>query len=100
MIWCIDQKMHMRRPHRMSPQRHDHLTNRTVGRDRIAAWQDGAEEEPAARVGDEASPRRWSLRLIIRLLRIVPAVFIGVPDIHVNIRQWFARVIGYTALHE
>src|SRR5882762_8933502 len=53
----IDKKMHMRRTHRMTPRLQDHFPDGTVGRDRITAGQDGAEEKPAVGVGDEPRPR-------------------------------------------
>ena len=59
---------------------HDHLADRAIGRDRVAARQDGAEEEAAVVVGDEARPRRGADLVIIGLLGIVEAVVIGMRD--------------------
>ncbi len=90
----------MGRSHRMPPGLQDHLAHRTVGRNRIAARQDGAEEKPAVGIGDETRPRRRTFGLISRLLRIVEAVVVGVPDVHRHPRQRSALEVGDTALHE
>jgi hypothetical protein len=45
--------MHMRRPHRVTAGLDDHLADRAVGRDRIAAGQYGAEMEFSLGVSDE-----------------------------------------------
>ena len=87
-------------PHRMPPGLQDHLADRTVGRNRIAARQDGAEEKPAVGIGDETRPRRRTFGLIGRLLQIVEAVIVGVPDVDRHARQRLALEIGDAALHE
>ena len=96
----IDEKMHMRRPHRMAPDLQDHFPHGSIGRDRITAGQNSAKEKPAIGIGDKPRPGRRSLRLIGRLLRIVKAVIVGVPNIDRNARQRFALEIGDAALHK
>jgi hypothetical protein len=92
--------MNMGGAHRVAPGLQDHLANRAIGRDRIAARQDGPEEEPSIRIGDEPRPRRGSLGLVGRPLRIVIAVIVGVPDVDRHARKRFALQVGDAALHK
>src|SRR3954463_2143827 len=64
----LDKEMYMRRPHRRAPCLQYHLAHRAVRRDRVAARQDGAEEETPIGIGDETGPRGRRLRLVARLL--------------------------------
>ena len=90
----------MRGPHRMTFRRLDQLADRSVGRDRIAARQDGPERKPAVVIGDEAGTQRRPLRLVGRLLRIVEPVIVGMPDIDFGIRERLAFEIGDAAADE
>ena len=78
----------------------DHLADGTVDRNRIAARQNGAEAEAAVSIGDEARPRRRPLRLIGRLLRVIKAVIVGVPDVDRHAGERLAAEVGDPALHE
>src|ERR1700737_2720257 len=96
----IDEKMHMRRPHRGSPGLQKHFSNRAVRRYRITAWQNGTKEKPTVGVSDKSGPRGRSLRLVRGLLRVVKAIVIGMPDVHGNPSQWLTRQIRDAAANE
>src|SRR5215218_610191 len=66
----------------------------------INGWWPGASTRKCTWAGRIACPRRRPFRRIGRLLGVIIALIIGVPDIHRHAHQRLACEVGDAALHE
>ncbi len=70
----------------MTPLRFQHVTNRSVMRNRIGRRLDGPEMETAIGIGAKPRTHR-QIADLVELLHVVIPVIVGMPDVHNGARK-------------